>query len=380
MSREPVEERLVRTLRRAGELAVPDDALADGPSTAVLRVVPRPPDRRRRSRDEDRVAPPLRRTLTSRPKWVAAAAVVIAAALASGLIGATRPSRPAPAAVSRVRLSASAGEQLRLAVPPTVAKNPTVRGSSLAPTFGNNLQSPRPVSIIPGAGALFVDRPFAYWVYAVRGRYVSSNMGATIPGARFGRRVRGVLYFSAGAGRFYRFVTGVADGALTFQRSRGSEVTLVAADGARYLLHLRTATLVRVNGPTSHAIPTRKQFFVRPNVVGFGQAGLTIPPNFAWGYPPYAACLVPGVPPAAQPAPSLCTFGPDLNDAFIAFSPNVSGTPGLTAHREVVNGIPIYGVRGPDHLVVWYVPSLGVALSTGGSGVQAILHTLHRLR
>ena len=218
--RTAIEERLVRTLKRAGELAVPDDALErawdPGDETRVTRV------------DDDTQPTGQRRW---RVGWVVAtaAAVLVAIAVVVGTLA-----LPGSPPATRTALPAEQGSQLlceanhchNLGPGPSGAN---VSGAEASPEFGT-LEKP--------------STPTSVWVVSIKGRLPATLRGAGLPGTR-GSRPRGVLYLLASNRTYYRFVTNAKVGQLTVVSRSPSTVTLRAADGTRYRLDLRTNELNR---------------------------------------------------------------------------------------------------------------------------------------
>ena len=216
-----VEEVLTRTLRRAGELAVPDDVnapfqVADRAEPGGSGSAESEPHAHRSTR------PALRVAVTGIAAMILVAVGLIVLLTASPSI-----------TIQRTRLSAVRGEQLLCGNRNCVASdhgpapsNPS-RASAATP-FGE-AQGPTPV------------RPRDTWIVASGGHFVQMIEGSTGPVAH---SVPGTIYLSAGGDRYYRFATGREDGPLDVAGHGVHTVTLRGADGSVYVLNLRTSELV----------------------------------------------------------------------------------------------------------------------------------------
>jgi hypothetical protein len=226
MSPDPsVEEALTRTLRRAGELAVPDGA-----------HVPFPIGIEAGARESGQWAPTSAVRRSTRPLLKVAmtgvaAAVLIAVGLAV-LVGSSSPTR-----IQRVQLSALRGELLlcgEQGCPPSVhgsaAINSASAATSASPAYGADRRSPPPTPQDP-------------WIVAADGRFVQAFTGSAAAAKSADHSVPGVIYLSAGAGRYYRYVTGQTGGPLRVVHHDARTVSLRGADGRSYVLNLPSAQL-----------------------------------------------------------------------------------------------------------------------------------------
>lgn len=217
-----VEEVLTRTLKRAGELAVPDDVhapfqVADQVELGGSGSAESEPLAHRSTR------PALRVAVTGIAAMILVAAGLVILLTASPSI-----------TIQRTRLSAIRGGQLLCGNQNCVASdrgpaptNPS--GASAArPSFGE-AQGPTPVL------------PRDTWIVASGGRFVRMIEGSTGPVTH---SVPGTIYLSAGGDRYYRFATGREDGPLDVAGHGIHTVTLKGADGSVYVLNLRTSELV----------------------------------------------------------------------------------------------------------------------------------------
>lgn len=226
MSPDPsVEEVLTRTLRRAGELAVPD-----GAHTPVLI------GSEAAGRESGRWAPATTARGSTRPRLKVAvtgvaAAVLIAVGLAA-LVGSSSPT-----GIQRVQLSATRGEQLLCGVqgcPPSVHGSVGVNSAA-----GATMASPSPRAY----GGSRPPSPQDPWVVAADGRFVQAFTGSRAAAKSANDSVPGVIYLSAGAGRYYQYVTGRTGGPLRVVDHDAHAVSLQGADGRSYVLNLRSAQL-----------------------------------------------------------------------------------------------------------------------------------------
>jgi hypothetical protein len=215
-----VEEVLTRTLQRAGELAVPDGSHV--PFQIGAETSPESVQRARGSGLR-----PSRQLLKLAMTGIAAA-VLIAVGLAV-LVGSSSPTT-----IQRFRLSAVRGEQLLCGAPGCRPPVPTPAGSNSAAS---------PASAIPSSGAVRSvppPTPQDVWIVAANGRFVEAFPGSAVGNRRSGP---GSVYLSAGAGRYYRFVTGQTGGPLRLVHHSPHSVTLRGTDGRRYVLNLQSAEL-----------------------------------------------------------------------------------------------------------------------------------------
>ena len=217
-----VEEVLTRTLKRAGELAIPDDVEAPFPIVDQIGL--------RGAGDEE--SEPLGRRST-RPSWrvaVTGIAAMILVAVGLAVLVIASPS----STIQRTRISALHGEQLLCGPQNCVARdyapalaNPSA-ASAASPSFGDG-QRATP------------STPRDTWIVASGGRFVRTIKGSRGPVTH---SVPGTIYLSAGEGRYYRFATGRDDGPLTVVGHGTHRVTLKGADGSTYVLNLGTSELV----------------------------------------------------------------------------------------------------------------------------------------
>jgi hypothetical protein len=217
-----VEEVLTRTLKRAGELAIPGDV------HAPLQIV----DRIDLGGSGYGESEPLARRSTRPALRVAvtgiAAMILVAIGLAALVIAS--PS----STIQRTRLSALQGEQLLCGTQNCVTSDhePALANPSAAtaatPSFGD-------------AQRATPSTPRDTWILASGGRFVRIIKGSTGPVTH---SVPGTVYLSAGQGRYYRFATGREDGPLSVVGHGTHRITLKGADGSIYVLNLGTSELV----------------------------------------------------------------------------------------------------------------------------------------
>jgi len=218
-----VEEVLTRTLKRAGELAIPEDLYA--PFRIVDQVGyggSRGEDSERHDRRSTR--PALRVAVTG------IAAVIL---VAVGLVVLLTTASPSTT-IQRNRLSAVRGEQLLCG-----NRNCVVSGHGPAPANPSGVSDARP-AFGDALGATPVP-PRGTWIVASGGRFVRAIEGSTGPVAH---SAPGTVYLSAGEGRYYRFATGREDGPLSVVGHGVHTVTLKGVGGSVYVLNLGTSQLV----------------------------------------------------------------------------------------------------------------------------------------
>lgn len=213
-----VEERLVRTLQRAAELAVPEDAVTgtwdpgEAPRVSRFDVDGSLTVRRRRARH-----------------W-AVAGVAASIFVIAVVTGALVLAGPSPA--SRISLPANQGSQLLCEA---------THCHNLGP--GPSLPDASASSVSPKSGApLPSENPTSLWVVSSGNHLPSTFRGTELPGTK-GSRPRGVLYLRARNGQYYRFVTSAPVGQLSVVSRERNLITLRSANGARYNLDLATNEL-----------------------------------------------------------------------------------------------------------------------------------------
>jgi hypothetical protein len=208
-----VEEVLTRTLRQAGELAVPDGVLAPFQIVDEVGLAESEPPY------ESKSASPGWTRLSPRVMIASFAAVVL---VVVGLVALLVPS--SSTTVERTQLSTARGEQLFCGIP---GCSPFNQG----PAFN----APRATAAKPPVGANQDVRPSTQqgtWIVADGGHFVRAANGVT-----------GTLYLSAGGGRYYRFVLSPGSAPLTVVNHDDHTVTLKGHDGTNYVLNLRTSEL-----------------------------------------------------------------------------------------------------------------------------------------
>lgn len=217
-----VEEVLTRTLKRAGELAIPDDDHA--PLQILDRVAP--------GGSGDEESEPLARRSTRPILRVAAGGIAATILIAVGIavLVIASPS----STIERTRLSAVRGEQLLCGTPNCVASEhgPALArpsdATAVTPSFGNGQ-------------AATSSTPRDTWILASGGRFVRIIKGSTGPVTH---SVPGMIYLSAGEGRYYQFATGREDGPLRVVSHGIHRVTLKGDAGSIYVLNLGSSELV----------------------------------------------------------------------------------------------------------------------------------------
>ena len=217
-----VEEVLIRTLKRAGELAVPDDV------HEPFQIVDQ--GDLGGSGDEESESPALRSTRPALRVAVTGIAAVVLVAAGLIVLLTTSPS----ITIQRTRLSAPRGQLLLCGSRTCAASDhgPTPVGqsgpSAASPSFGD----------VQGATPWI---PRGTWIVASEGRFVRMIKGSAGPVTH---SVPGTIYLSAGDRRYYRFATGRKDGPLSVVGHSASTVTLKGAGGSIYVLNLGTSQLV----------------------------------------------------------------------------------------------------------------------------------------
>jgi hypothetical protein len=217
-----VEEVLTRTLKRAGELAIPDDV------HVPYRIVD-PADRGRSGDEEDE---PLARRVSRRALSVTVTGIAAVILVVVGLVVLVIA---APSStVQRTRLSALQGEQLLCG---TQHCGANTHQPALAAPSDATAATPS----FSDAQAATKSTPRDTWVVASEGRFVRIVNGSTGPVTH---SLPGTIYLSAGDGRYYRFATGRRDGPLSVVSHGTHRVTLKGANGSIYVLNLGTSELV----------------------------------------------------------------------------------------------------------------------------------------
>jgi len=213
-----VEEVLTRTLKRAGELAIPDDLHPAFPSA----------DEGDGGSGSGESEPLARRSIRPAVRLAAAGiAAMIVVAVGLVVLLTTSPSTT----IQRAQLSAPRGEQLLCGHQdcsvddrPMAQANASLASPSFGPAQGRAPVTPRDT-----------------WIVASGGRFVRIIEGSpgstTSPGP-------GVVYLSAGHGHSYRFATGRDDGPLSVVGHSTHSVTLSGTDRSLYVLNLRSSELV----------------------------------------------------------------------------------------------------------------------------------------
>jgi hypothetical protein len=217
-----VEEVLTRTLKRAGELAIPDDVHAPFPIV----------DQVDGGGSGDEESEPLGRRST-RPSWrvaVTGIAATILVAVGLAVLVIASPS----STIQRTRLSALHGEQLLCGTQNCVA-------SDHAPALATPSAASAAIPSLGDGPRVTPSMPRDTWIEASGGRFVRTVKGSAGPVAH---TMPGMIYLSAGGGRYYRFATGREDGPLTVVGHGTHRVTLKGADGSIYVLNLGTSELV----------------------------------------------------------------------------------------------------------------------------------------
>jgi len=217
-----VEEVLTRTLKRAGELAIPDDV------HAPLHIVDEVD--LGGSGDGGSELPAGRSGRPTLRVAVTGIAAMIVVAIGLAILVIASPS----STIQRTRLSALQGEQLlcgpqhcRASDQVPALANPS-NATAAAPSFG----------VAPGTTK---PTPQGTWIVANGGRFVRTVNGSSGPVTH---SVPGTIYLSAGEGRYYRFATGREDGPLRVVGHGTRSVTLKGTDGSIYVLNLGTSELV----------------------------------------------------------------------------------------------------------------------------------------
>lgn len=214
-----VEELVVETLRRAGELAVPGD-----------HHLPFQLDDHERDIDERRLV----RGGTRRSWWIAVTSV---AALVLGTVGLTVLLHSSPSIpITRTQGSAAQGQRLLCGSPGCSFINNSSAGTqsqsstvNAEPALGVH-QSVPPIA------------PSGTWVVASNGefqRVINASTRAVHP---VNRPKSGTIFLSAGDARYYRFAT-PGRGPLRVVGHNSHTVTLEDSDGRSYVLDLPTIEL-----------------------------------------------------------------------------------------------------------------------------------------
>ena len=217
-----VEELLTETLKRAGELAIPDD----------LHLPFRLDDRDGKFDD-----PPLPRARghSARAWWITVSGI---AALILVAVGLTVVLHSSPSiTIERTQLSAAQGQRLLCGAPGCV------------PMFHAAAGQPKPSGVQPSGTAFGANQaastavPYETWILATDGRLVRVINESTRAVKSVERSRSGTVYLSAGDGRYYRFTT-PGHGPLRVIGQSVNTVTLKGTDGKTYVLDLRTSTLL----------------------------------------------------------------------------------------------------------------------------------------
>jgi hypothetical protein len=222
-----VEELLTETLKRAGELAVPEDLLLPLQSDSRLGEI-------------DKGLSVRTGGHAIRSWWIAVGGIAAVVMVAVGLTALLRSSPSVT--VLRSQLSAAQGERLLCGAP------------GCAPVVHSAAGLPSPLSgenASPAAGA-FQSIPSqtnpstattGTWIVATHGHFVRVIHGSTRAVNSVKPSKPGTVYLSAGSGRYYRFTT-PSHGPLRVIGHGVHKVTLRGADSERYVLNLGTAELL----------------------------------------------------------------------------------------------------------------------------------------
>lgn len=215
-----VEELLTETLRRAGELAIPDQLHRPFPSDDQVGDM-----------DGARLD---RAGVRSVRSWRIAATGIAALVLVAVGLGALLRSSPS-VILERTQLSVGQAQQLLCGVPgcaPEVhagAGLPTRSGAENGgPAYGGYQTTPS-------------TAPLGMWILASNGEFeqVIDRSAGTSP---VSRSRSGAVYLSAGGGRYYRFTIPEESPPQVIGHSAHT-VTLKGTNGQMYLLNLRTSEL-----------------------------------------------------------------------------------------------------------------------------------------
>jgi hypothetical protein len=217
-----VEEVLTRTLKRAGELAIPEDL------HAPFRIA----DQVEQGGSGGDGTEPLDRRSTWPALRVAVTGIAAVILVAAGLFVLLTASPSIT--IQRTRLSAIRGEQLLCGSPNCVASDhgPAPANSSDAPVARPSFREAEGATPVLARGT---------WIVASGGRFVRTIEGST---GSVTHSVPGTVYLSAGEGRYYRFATGREDGPLRVVGHGAHTVTLKGAHASVYVLNLGTSQLV----------------------------------------------------------------------------------------------------------------------------------------
>ena len=218
-----VEEVLTRTLKRAGELAIPEDL------HAPLRIVDQVGYGGSRG-DEDSGRLARRSTRPALRVAVTGIAAVILVAVGLVVLLTASPSTT----IQRIRLSAVRGEELLCG-----SRNCVVSDNGPAPASPSGVSDAGP-AFGDALGATPVP-PRGTWIVASSDRFVRVIEGSAGPPIH---PAPGTVYLSAGEGRYYRFATGRDDGPLSVVGHGVHTVTLNGVGGSVYVLNLGTSQLV----------------------------------------------------------------------------------------------------------------------------------------
>jgi hypothetical protein len=218
----PVEELLTTTLRRAGELAVPED-------------LPLPVQLDEWVPDSNEGSSVRTGGRSARSWWFAVGGIAAVVLVAVGFTALFRSSPPIT--IERTHLSAAQGERLLCGAPGCVPVSHAAVGLPSRSGVENAGPAYGAFQTIPSKS------PAGLWIVATNGalvRVVNEFTSAVNPA---NRSESGWLYLSAGNGRFYRFTT-PGRGALSVVGHTVHTVTLKGANGRTYVLDLQISELL----------------------------------------------------------------------------------------------------------------------------------------